>query len=228
MIGGGNHSPGGQTDRQSRHVGARERGHEAVVGVRRGAERCSRSCPPAAGNAGSADWRAPRWRNTARRNPPACRAPPRTAAACGRTSHRARWKYAIMSARRSRQARPATGCARAAGSPARTSGWSGPRSWLMKKLSFWLGLVALCTCRRALHRGVHRHVADIVLVQPQLQFLLQRQRMEPARRGEAAVDDRPAARRGSARRRTRCSRRHSARPSARRSSAPGSPAKYGP
>jgi hypothetical protein len=27
----------------------------------------------------------------------------------------------------------------------RTSGCSGPRSWLRKKLSFWLGFVALCT-----------------------------------------------------------------------------------
>ena len=31
------------------------------------------------------------------------------------------------------------------GVPAMTSGWSGPRSWLMKKLSFWFGRVALCT-----------------------------------------------------------------------------------
>ncbi len=31
------------------------------------------------------------------------------------------------------------------GLPAITSGWSGARSWLMKKLSFWFGWVALCT-----------------------------------------------------------------------------------
>ena len=31
------------------------------------------------------------------------------------------------------------------GLPATTSGWSAPRSWLTKKLSFWFGRVALCT-----------------------------------------------------------------------------------
>ena len=53
-------------------------------------------------------------------------------------------KYAIMSARNpgspeGHWLRPRNGL------PAITSGWSGPRSWLTKKLSFWFGRVALCT-----------------------------------------------------------------------------------
>ncbi len=53
-------------------------------------------------------------------------------------------KYAIMSPRMPGSSgghwlRPRKGL------PATTSGWSGPRSWLIKKLSFWFGLVALWT-----------------------------------------------------------------------------------
>ena len=43
--------------------------------------------------------------------------------------------------------------------------------------------------RRGLHRGVHRHVADVVLVQLKFQLLLQRQRMESPRCRKCAVDD---------------------------------------
>ncbi len=39
MTGGANHSPGRQSDRQPRHIGPAKRGHEAVIGVRGGAER---------------------------------------------------------------------------------------------------------------------------------------------------------------------------------------------
>ena len=44
--------------------------------------------------------------------------------------------------------------------------------------------------RGALHRGVDRQVADIVLVEPELEFFLQRQRVKAARGGEGAVDQR--------------------------------------
>ena len=42
--------------------------------------------------------------------------------------------------------------------------------------------------RGALHRGVHRQVADVVPVQPQREFFVHRQRVEAARRGEPPVD----------------------------------------
>jgi hypothetical protein len=53
-------------------------------------------------------------------------------------------KYAIMS-RRNSASPPGHWLRPRNGRPATTSGWSAPRSWLTKKLSFWFGLVALCT-----------------------------------------------------------------------------------
>ena len=44
--------------------------------------------------------------------------------------------------------------------------------------------------RGALHRGVDRQIADIAVVEPQLEFFGQRQRVEGARGGEGPVDHR--------------------------------------
>jgi hypothetical protein len=58
-----------------------------------------------------------------------------------------------------------------------------------KEALILVGLRRLVHLRCSLHRCVHRHVADIVLVQPKLQLLFERQRMETSRCGEAAIDD---------------------------------------
>ena len=187
MTGGGNHSPLGQTNRQTRHIRARQRRHEAVVGVRRRAERVlahvllrrvvqeAQVGMALVGEVGREEILRHVQRHCERRQ--------------HAVAHRA------QGAEIGRHVRPQFGHAfgplvlttqRNAGEHVRMIR---PTIMADKEALILVGLRRLVHLRCSLHRCVHRHVADIVLVQPKLQLLFERQCMETSRCGEAAIDD---------------------------------------